>query len=112
MSSPTQLSLAMLRDRGFTVTVVEYWHAFAKIKVDLWGIGDILAIKDDTTLLVQTTSGSNVAARITKINESKHRAALLRAGWLLHVHGWRKAKGRWICREVDLSEGDKHEPDQ
>lgn len=71
---------------------------------DLFGFIDVLAIREGETLAVQTTSGPNVASRVKKIAEAEHLAAVRAAGWLIHVHGWRKnAKKRWECRVVDCS---------
>ena len=104
MSSPTQRSLAYLRDQGYLVAIVEKWNPHAKLRQDLFGIIDLLAIKDGETLGVQTTSGDNVSKRVAKIADSSHVGALRRAGWRLVVHGWRKAaNGRWQLREVDCS---------
>lgn len=102
--TPTQRSLAYLRAQGWQVAVVERWNPHARIRQDLFGVLDLLAVRDGQTLGVQTTSGSNVAARARKIAEAEQVPALRKAGWLLHVHGWRKgANGRWALREVDCS---------
>ena len=103
MSSPTQRSLAHLRKLGYRVAVVERWNAFARIRQDLFGVLDLLAVKDGEILGVQTTSGSNVAARISKIAESDAVPDLRRAGMKLEVHGWRKLKAGWQVRIVDVS---------
>lgn len=88
MASPTERSLAMLRKRGYLCRVVEYWHAQAEIRVDLWGC-DILAVRTGMPpLLVQTTSQSNRSARERKLEKSPTTTTLLRAGWEIHVHGW------------------------
>jgi hypothetical protein len=79
--SPTQRSLEKLRQEGYLCQVVEKWNPHARIRQDLFGIGDILAIRDTETLLVQTTSRGNVNARIRKIEESEHLPAILKAGW-------------------------------
>lgn len=102
--TPTQRSLAHLREAGYLAAVVERWNAHARIRQDLFGVIDILAVRDGETLAVQTTSGSNVAARVAKIGESDAVPHLRRAGWRILVHGWRKgANGRWALREVDVS---------
>jgi hypothetical protein len=102
--TPTQRSLAHLRAAGWQVAIVEHWNPFARIRQDLFGVLDLLAVRDGVTLGVQTTSGSNVSVRVKKIAESETVPALREAGWLLHVHGWRKAaNGRWVLREVDCS---------
>lgn len=101
--TPTQRSLKHLRDEGYTATVVEYWHAFARQRRDLWGCFDILAVKRDETVAVQTTS-TGVAARVRKIEACPHLSVLREAGWTILVHGWRKgANGRYALRVVDLS---------
>lgn len=103
--SPTQRSLALLRARGYTAAVVERRLPRGFITQDLFGFVDILAIRRGETLAVQTTSGDNVASRVRKIADAEHVGAVREAGWLIHVHGWRKSakSGRWECREVDVS---------
>lgn len=104
MSSPTQRTLAKLKADGYLCAVVEKWNPHAKIRQDLFGIIDVLGIKDGETIGVQATSGSNVSARVQKIADSSHTDALRRAGWRLVVHGWRKgSNGRYTLREVDCS---------
>lgn len=102
--TPTQRSLALLRGQGYRVAIVEHWNPHARIRQDLFGIVDLLAIRDGQTLAVQTTSGSNVAARVKKIAEAEATPDMRRAGWSIIVHGWRKAAtGKWTLREVDCS---------
>lgn len=102
MTSPTQRSLKHLRDLGYPlVQVVERWNPYAKVRQDLFGIIDVLAVGDDI-VAVQTTSGSNVSARITKMQESVALPILKKAGIKVIVHGWRKLKGRWALREEIL----------
>ena len=101
---PTARSLKLLRERGYRCAVVEKWNPHARIRQDLFGVVDILAIKGPETLAVQATSGSHVADRVTKIAESEAIADIRAAGWSFYVHGWRKlANGRWEVREVDVS---------
>jgi len=94
-TSPTQRSLKLLRDEGYTVQVVEKWQAFAKKRVDLFGCIDIIAIKDGVTgvLGVQTTSGSNLAAREKKARAIPALTTFLDAGNSFELHGWSK-KGK------------------
>jgi len=102
--TPTQRSLKLLRDEGWRVAIVEHWNSFARIRQDLFGIIDLLCVKDGVTMGVQTTSYSNVSARINKMQESEHIGALREAEWVLRVHGWRKKpNGRWEARIVDIS---------
>jgi hypothetical protein len=102
--SPTQRTLKHMRELGYKAQVVEKWNAFARIRQDLFGIVDVLCVKNGETVGVQCTSGSNLASRIQKIAESEMTPILRSAGWKLLAHGWRKnAAGRWVLREVDCS---------
>jgi len=102
MSTPTQRSLALLRKDGYRAEVVERWNAFAKVRQDLFGIIDIVALGDGKTIGIQTTSKSNMKARLHKITESESYPDLLRAGWVIVIHGWYKTKNnRW---QVDVLE--------
>lgn len=103
MSSPTQRTLKHLRDAGYPlVQVVERWNPYAGVRQDLFGLVDVLAVGDDI-VGVQTTSASNVSKRVAKITESPALPILRKAGIRVLVHGWRKVRGRWTLREVDLS---------
>ena len=100
--SPTQRSLAVLRERYPLVQVVERWNPHARVRQDLFGIIDVVAVGDEI-VAVQATSASNVSKRIAKITESAALPILRKAGIRVLVHGWAKRKGRWTLREVDLS---------
>ena len=103
-TSPTGRSLANIRERGYKPWVVEYWNAFSRKRVDLFGIFDILAVGNGETLAVQTTSGSNVSARVKKIAASEYIGFCRDSGWRIEVHGWRlNTKKRWVLRIVDVS---------
>jgi len=105
MSSPTVRSLTKLRKDGYVAEVVEKFNSFTKTRKDLWGIIDILAIRRDEVLGVQTTSADHIAHRVKKIADSEHIGAIREAGIRVVVHGWRKnpKTKRWEVREVDLS---------
>jgi hypothetical protein len=102
--SPTQRTLKHLREQGYPlVQVVERWNAFARKRIDLFGIIDVVAVGEDI-VGVQATSGSNLSARVTKITASDALPVLRKANIRVLVHGWTKrANGRYELREVDLS---------
>lgn len=112
MGSPTQRSLKHLRDQGYTAAIVERYLPIpgAPKRVDLWGMFDIEAISppDDAgvrhILYVQTTSGSNVSSRLTKIRASSILPLLMEVPSVRAVvHGWRlNSKRRWVLREVPV----------
>jgi hypothetical protein len=103
--TPTQLTLRHLRAEGWAlVEVVERWIPGANIRRDLFGFIDVIAVHENGNVLaVQSTSGSNVAARIRKIAEHPNLPHVRTAGWTILVHGWRKKGNRWTLREVDVS---------
>jgi len=107
-TSPAQRTLAKLRKEGWLCAITEKWNQYAKVRQVLFGFIDVIAIRGDEMLAIQTTSGSNVAARISKI-----RALPSAAEWLKGssrrsiVHGWAKRGGRgerklWSCRQVEV----------
>lgn len=101
--SPTQRSLAFLREQGYLVSIVERWNPHARIRQDLWGWCDLLAIRKGEVLAVQVTA-SAVSARIKKIQESETIALVRDAGIRVEVHGWRKnSQGRYVLRIEDIS---------
>jgi hypothetical protein len=103
LSSPTQRSLKLLRDRGYLAEVVEKWIPGANIRKDLWGWCDVVGVKRGETLAVQATSASNVSARVKKIADSETVGKVREAGWRIVVFGWKKVKNRWEVVERDVS---------
>ena len=101
--TPTQRSLAALRELGYLVEVVEKWNSFTRTRKDLWGWADLLAIRRGEVLAVQITS-EGVANRVKKVTDSETIGRVREAGVRVEVHGWRKnVKGRYVQRVVDLS---------
>lgn len=101
--TPTERSLAFLRGRGYLVAVVEKWNPHVKIRQDLFGVLDLLAVKPGEILGVQTTSGDNVSKRLAKFAESDAVPRLRESGMRLEIHGWRKLAGKWQPRVEDVS---------
>lgn len=102
--SPTQLTLRHLTVEGYTAAVVEKWNPHARIRQDLFGFIDVLAVRPGETLAVQTTTAANVASRVRKIGDHPNIAVVREAGWSIHVHGWAKRSGRWVLhKEIDVS---------
>ena len=101
--TPTQRTLAYLREEGYTCAIVERWNPWSKVRQDLWGWCDILAIRKDEVLAVQVTA-AGVANRIKKIQDSDTVALVRDAGIRIEVHGWTKrANGRYALRVEDIS---------
>ena len=101
--SPTQRSLEYLREQGYHCEVVEKWNPWKRVRQDLWGWCDILAIRKGEVLAVQVTA-ADVSKRIKKIQDSDTVALVRDAGIRIEVHGWRKAaNGRYVMRVEDIS---------
>lgn len=103
-SSPTQRTLALYKERGYLCEVTEKWNAFARIRQDLFGFIDVLAIKEGEVVGVQATSWGNVKARINKIADHDNTPMVRKAGIRIIVIGWGKdSAGKWRFKEIDCS---------
>jgi hypothetical protein len=93
--TPTQRTLKLLRDNGYTAGIVERYISYGKFgnRVDLFGIIDIIAIKPDWILGVQSCgmTFSNHKKKITEQNKEQTLEWLSSGGRLILV-GWRKLK--------------------
>ena len=88
-SSPTQKTLYRLNSEGYATAIVEKWNPHAKIRQDLFGFIDILALGKSTTLAIQTCSRSDLAAHRTKILEHANLGLVLAAGWEVQIWAWK-----------------------
>ena len=101
-TSPTQRSLKHWRDLGYLCAIVEHWNPHVRIRQDLYGFIDVLAIKGEDIVGVQACVGGDVSKRVAKITEHANYPQVIAAMRVI-VHGWRKnAAGRWTLREVEL----------
>ena len=105
--SPTSRTLKHLRKEGYTAVVAEKFNYFIKKRIDLFGWIDICAIHPDKkgVLGVQTTSTTNLSARIKKAKALNSLKVWLQAGNIAEFHGWAKrgARGKrklWTLKEV------------
>jgi hypothetical protein len=106
------LSRKWLTERGFEVDGTQYFNYFSKQFRDLFGFCDMAAYKPGAGFcLIQSTSGTNHAARRDKIMENKHALGLLRAGGVrIYLHSWSKHAGErsWTLRAEEIVlEGDQ-----
>ncbi len=103
MLSPMQRSLAYLRGLGYRCHITEH-YAFRK-KHDLFGFTDILCLRGEEILAVQTTTRSNVSARVQKIMDCEELPYVRKAGIRIVVHGWGyMARSKtWELKQVDMS---------
>lgn len=99
--SPTQRSLAYMRNQDYLCEVVERWNPYARIRQDLYGFIDILCVGDDI-VAIQTTTKSNMSARIAKIAEHENFTKVIESGMRVIVHGWYKKDNRWNLEEFEF----------
>jgi hypothetical protein len=110
MASPIERTLRLLRREGYRAAVVERWNPHARVRVDLFGCIDVIAVGHGVTVGVQATTASNMAARVTKILTDPDVApaalAWLQAGNIMQVVGWRKRGRFWeaTVRQITLAE--------
>lgn len=110
--SPTQRSLAKLRKSDWLCASVERWNPHAKIRQDLFGFIDIVAVKDNIVIGIQACVGNDTTKRIRKIVQASAAKIWLNPpNRLICVHGWRKIGPRgkrklWDCRETYVTLND------
>ena len=102
-TSPTQRTLKALRDDGWTVAIVEHWNPHARIRQDMFGFIDLVAVKPGRTLAIQACAGASSAARVEKITNAELVGPVREANWDIQVWAWRKLKTGWAPKITDLS---------
>lgn len=119
--TPTQRTLKECKARGWTAAIVEKWNPHARVRQDLFGCIDVLAIvpaEEECPLLglpriigIQACAGSSHAARRTKALAEPRLRAWLAAGARFEVWSWSKRGGRgkrklWQLRAESLTAAD------
>lgn len=124
--NPTARSKQLLEKQGYIVTRVEQKVRFPNrenplrpitMNKDAFGFGDLLYCGNGEIGLCQSTSRSNIAARVGKILDLTETRVWLQAGGKIIVHGWAKQGARggrktWQANEktisLDTSVGQEH----
>lgn len=104
MSSPSARSKAYMAKQGYIVGTVERYCSFTRRRHDLFGFIDLIAVRGQDVVGIQTTSDANLAARIAKAEALPEFPIWLRAG-RVEFHGWGKKGGKgkrkmWSVRVV------------
>src|SRR5882762_8657466 len=102
-----QRSKRLLEKQGFKVAIVERWNQYAHIRQDLYGVADLIALKEDRngTTYVQCT-GEDMQIHLEKILSNTVMPTLLRSGNSFFLWAWRKrgARGKrklWELTEIE-----------
>lgn len=101
--SPTARSLKYAREvLGWKAQVVEHWNPFAKRRIDLFTVIDIVAITPFGIMGIQTTSGTNHSSRRTKSLACSELRSWVEVGGLFEVWSWSKKGERGAAKHWAL----------
>jgi hypothetical protein len=112
MPSPTQRTLAALRQLGFTAGVVEKFNVHARVRQDLFGCIDIVAMMPGVGIVgVQACAGPSHAARRAKSLREPRLRTWLASGGRFEIASWSKRGERgkrktWTWRREELTAAD------
>lgn len=103
-ATPTKVSLALLKKEGYVAEVVEHWIPKMNIRRDLFGIIDILAIKEGQfgAFGIQCTSKANISSRIKKAMSNPKILLWLKTGNTFEVWGSYKENNKWLIEKREL----------
>ena len=91
------------------VAVTERWNQFARVRQDLFGFIDLLAIRGDEVLAIQTTTAANMSARHAKlISLPAVNTWIASPNRSLVIHGWAKRGQRgkrklWSLKQITIT---------
>lgn len=94
MSRYTELTLRHLRSRGWRCQVVERFQFHSQRRVDLFGIIDIIAIRDGRIAGVQSTGWAGRRPHLLKLTETNQSdlKECLDSGMEVYLISWKKQK--------------------
>lgn len=111
MPSPTERTLKQLKQWGYMPAVVERWNPWAKIRQDLFGFADIVAIHPEIegVLAVQCTTDANLGERMKKVQDNATARIWRKSKNAIWIVGWAKrgARGKakhWRMRGYAVAE--------
>lgn len=109
---PGARTMEHMRKEGFTVAMVERWNPHAMIRQDLYGFGDILAMRAGAGIIaVQACVMGSRTARIAKILAEFRAKIWLQSGGRIMVFAWRKltrgmVREKWVPEVTEITLAD------
>ena len=106
--TPTERTMKEARKLGFTVAVVERWNPRVKIRQDLFGCIDLIAMKPGVGVIgIQACAGASHAARKAKLLAEPRMWEWLDSGARAEVWSWAKRGPRgkrktWTLRREEI----------
>ena len=103
--SPIQRTLKWLRDHGYEAQKTEHFNWHAKVRQDLFGFIDVLAVDPDHVIAIQSSDGSHHAAHRTKIMDNAaapwlaYRMDIEIWSWSLKLTGSRRKDGLLVRKK-------------
>jgi len=110
--TPMARTHAFLRERAMLIAKTEYWKHYAKVRVDLWGFIDTIALDPapgavSRVLAIQSTTHDHHSHRVAKILEHKNTLTVLRhvevEVWSWGKQGPRGKPKTWTLRRTGFS---------
>ena len=111
--TPTQRTIRELRKMGRRCAIVEKWNSHAKIRQDLFGVIDVLALDPERGVVGVQSCGNSFSAHYKKLTEERADECiewLETPGTVLELWAWRKVKlvrggkaMRWQARIHDFT---------
>lgn len=113
--SPTARTLALVRKLGYRAQPVEKWNPHRRIRQDLFGFGDVLAIRAGRIWLIQACMTDDRGRRLTKLTTPEAEGGALEGvrdwiaaggdasivAWTRHVRQGRRTY-RWSVSDTPL----------
>lgn len=93
-SLPTQRTIKILKKHGWQVQVVEKFNQFAKVRQDLFGFIDLLAMRHGILLGIQACAAGDMPKRRDKALALPNLKLWLSTGNMFEVWGWSKKGAR------------------
>ena len=94
MGVNTVRTLKYLRDEGYNTGIVERFIPHKKIRIDLFGFADIVALRYGDPILAVQSCGEDYAAHYRKIIAEKNARLWIISGGDVILIGWRKLKAK------------------
>ena len=112
--TPDQLTKRNFHDRGYRIVKVEHYLYIpgqtVQKKRDFLSIYDFIAMGEEDTIAVQTTSKANFSSRRKKMLSSQTFAwwTSEKAKRRSILQGWYKENGKWYVKEEELTMQEWH----
>jgi len=104
---PLERTVQHYRKAGWTVGITERWNPHVKIRQDLLGFIDAVAIREDQPgVMALQACSSDFAKHLAKILEEERAGTWLEAGNRIVLIGWTKSEregGGWMAREREIT---------